>query len=114
MPATSNRRRHRLTVPFVGAVLALGLLAGCTGQRDPGSYGDKVETNFVKGCTATSTADGATKAEAGEFCQCAYDAIKKDVEFDDFKKANNDLIDVEGDAELPKGITDAYESCQDR
>ena len=46
----------------LGAVLALGLLVGCTGQQDPGDYSDDVRENFVAGCDGSGFA-GENRAE---------------------------------------------------
>lgn len=112
-------RRHRVAAPFLAAVVALGLLGGCTGQRDPGSYTDAVEKNFVNGCVGTSKDDAAAGdvAESANVwgradCQCAYDAIKKDIPFSDFKKLNSDLIDEPGP--LPESFTKAFADCDSK
>ena len=77
-------RRPRVAAPLLAAVVALGLLGGCAGQRDPGSYTDAVEANFIRGCVGTSKddqANGDVSESANVWgradCQCAYDAIKK-------------------------------------
>lgn len=104
---------------MVLAVVALGLLGGCAGQRDPGSYTDAVETNFVRGCTETSKSDvangdvaeGAPTLDRSE-CQCAFTAIKKDVPFSEFKKINTDQIDEP--SPLPESFTKAFADCDSK
>jgi len=110
--------RRRLTLPVVGAVLALGLLAGCTGsQKTPDSYTDSVEEHFLDGCNTTVAGD--KKANEGEFndvpadfCQCAYDALsnkKTGVPFSEFKKINSELTEEAGP--LPESFTKVYADC---
>jgi hypothetical protein len=112
-------RRHRLVAAVLVALVAIGLLGGCTGQRDPGSYTDAVEENFLKGCVGTS-ADDAESGEVSESasvwgradCQCAYDAIKRDVPFSEFKQLNSDLIEEPGP--LPESFTKAFADCDSK
>ena len=100
---------------MVAGALSLVLLAGCTStQRDASDY-DGTEDNFLEGCIARATEDnGADDVEVKisspeSWCQCVFDAIEKDVPFDDFKKANSDLRDNGG--ALPANIQAAYDSC---
>ena len=113
MSATPIRRRAVRALAVAG--LSLTLLAGCTThQRDASNYGD-TEDNFLEGCIARATEDNGAddvevKISAPEsWCQCVFDAIEKDVPFDDFKKANSDLRDNGG--ALPANIQAAYDSC---
>lgn len=112
-------RRHRLAAPLLVAVVALGLLGGCTGQRDPSSYTDAVEENFLDGCIGTSeddAADGAVAEGANVWgraeCQCAYDAIKKDIPFSEFKQVNSDQIEEPGP--LPASFTKVFADCDSK
>lgn len=102
-------RRSRFTVPAAGLVLCLGLLAGCAGQRTPTSYTQSVENNFLSGCVSTAKQD-KTIASPTDFCNCAFKAIKKDVPFGDFKRANSKLTENPG--KLPESFTKAYDSCK--
>ncbi len=111
--------RPRVAAPLLAAVVALGLLGGCAGQRDPGSYTDAVEENFVRGCTDTAKSDAASgdvaegKANYNRAdCQCAFTAIKKDVPFSEFKKINSDLIEEPGP--LPESFTKAFADCDSK
>ena len=112
-------RRHRVAAPLVAAVVALGLLGGCAGQRDPGSYTDAVEKNFIRGCVGTSKQDVASGdvAESANVweraeCQCAFTAIKKDVPFSEFKKINSDQI--EEPSQLPSSFTKVFADCDSK
>lgn len=110
MPASPIRRRPRA---LAGAVVALALLAGCTGQqRDAGNYED-TEDSYLEGCILRAERDieegGAEIADPEAWCQCTFDAIVEDVEFDIFRDANRDLRE-EGGA-LPADIADATAGC---
>lgn len=103
-------RRHRFAASLAGVVLGLGLLAGCSGQRAPGGYSDKVGASFVQGCTATAEGDNVN-FDAKTYCQCAYDALSGPggVAFDEFKKVNNDQTEKPG--RLPQSFTKVFASC---
>ena len=129
--SVSPIRRLRLPAPLLAALLVVGLLAGCAGQRAPGSYTDGVEEAFIEGCWTTLVSDandlsatGSSKAPSAEEltkdfpdeakttesqCTCAFNAIKKDVSFGDFKKIND--AQTEEPSELPASFTKAFDSC---
>lgn len=107
MPASLHR--HRLAAPLVGAVLALGLLGGCTGQSTPDSYTDSVERNFLRGCRDTAEQDGLSDPD--DFCRCAFDELKENVEFSEFKKVNEDQVDQP--SELPESFQEIYAGCRE-
>ena len=62
--SVSPIRRLRLTVPLLAMVLAVGLLAGCAGQRAPSSYTDGVRDAFIEGCWTTLVSDANGLAAA--------------------------------------------------
>ena len=132
MTATPTRRLG----PALLALVALAaLLAGCSGQRDPGSYTASVKRDFVSGCWTTTIFDEnpdvklqpsdsrdtreakATKLgsaaqvkAAKSSCTCTFTAIKKKVKFGTFKSINENLRE-DGGGKLPSSITNAYKSC---
>lgn len=114
MSARSNRR-PRVVALALGSVLALGVLTGCSGQRDPSSYTEGVQDQFVSGCTDQGSQDKDAGLEAsGNFwtkseCQCAIDKIVKDVPFGTFKDINNTQINKP--APLPDSFTKVFASC---
>ncbi|HEX2574787.1 MAG TPA: hypothetical protein VHK88_00470 [Aquihabitans sp.] len=115
MPA-SRTHRHRLTAPLLGAVLGLGLLAGCAGQGTPDGYGDGVERAFLRGCESTARGDieGGGTADASldvdSYCQCAYDELRQNVEFGEFKSVNEDQVEEPGP--LPESFQRVFEGCR--
>jgi hypothetical protein len=133
VPAPRNRRRRSALLTAVALTAAL-LLAGCAGQREPTSYTDGVEEDFTQACwtqtlldhntdievgdadsmdvRASKATKGSSKAEvraAKTYCTCVFKAIKKNVEFSEFKKVNDDLREEEGT--LPRSFTKSYDSC---
>ena len=138
MSASRGRRR---SVASSLAILSVGvlLLAGCGGQKDPGSYTNGVKTSFTAACwtqrvldqvpsikvkdsdsldqrsaIAQKAAPKVAKAAQG-WCTCVYKALTKTVRFGEFKRINDSMRDQQGmsTATLPKSFTDAYKSCPD-
>ncbi len=128
MPATSIRQRRRVSLAAI--VVAVGLLAGCAGQRAPSSYTGEVQKAFIEGCWTTLVSDhNSAGAKDGAVasadslrskyrdqvtstkkeCTCAFTKIKKDVPFGTFKKLDDKLIETP--AKLPSSFTTAYDSC---
>ncbi len=104
-------RRHRLAASLAGVVLGLGLLASCSGQRAPGNYSDKVERDFRKGCVKTAQ-DDKVIVDPSSYCKCAYAALsnkQSGVDFDEFKKINNDQ--TEDPEPLPAKFTKIFDLC---
>ncbi|CAN5808140.1 hypothetical protein BH10ACT1_BH10ACT1_39040 [soil metagenome] len=128
MSVIPTRRRDRLTTSLVGTLFAVALLAGCAGQKAPGSYTSGVETNFIEGCWSTLVRDANTGAadltvdqlesdkalasdveNAKKGCTCAYGKFKEDLKFSEFKKLNDDQ--TETPAKLGTKVTKIYDSC---
>lgn len=105
MPASPLRR---LVLTSAAAVLALGMLAGCSGQRTPSSYTSAVKDDFIAGCTAMTKDDGKAKPSKSD-CECAYNQIADDVPFSEFKSINE--AQIEKPSPLPASFTKAYKSC---
>ena len=116
MLSSSEIRRRPRHVAILGAVLALGLLVGCTGQRDPGDYSKSVRKNFIAGCDASAFADDDNAAEMKakalptKQCECIYDYFEENVDFDDFSSANSDRRDDPSALDDPE-FTKAYDRC---
>ena len=92
--------------------MSLALVSGCTGQQAPDSYTDGVQKNFVEGCTTVSGDTLGSASDTKQSCTCAYNAIKKNVQFATFKEINDDLTES-GGGPLPKSFQDAYDSCEE-
>jgi hypothetical protein len=83
-------------------------LAGCGGGDSGGGngYPKVAETNFVNSCKAQP---GATQAK----CQCAFDQIKANVPFDEFKKADAALrAGKSADPKVQQQIVAAVKKCR--
>ncbi len=115
MSSSQIRRRPRHVAIF-GAVIALGLLVGCTGQRDPGDYSKSVRKNFIAGCDASAYVDTDNAAEMKakalptKQCECIYDYFEENVDFGDFSGANSDRRDNPRALDDPE-FTKAFEGC---
>ena len=99
---------------LLAAVALLALLSACTQSRTvPDRYGDTTEENFMEGCLQMTEGDGPgrsfTSKEAKDVCGCAYDAIVKDIPFDEFKQLNEELEDEP--AALPQEMLDIMATC---
>lgn len=114
MPSPVNRR-HRHLAALAAAVLTLGLLTGCMGQRDADDYGDDVRRDFIAGCDGSAFDDEPNRdalqegSRPTEECEAAYDCIEENVPFDDFKRVNSDLRDEPGP--MDPVIMDALAEC---
>lgn len=116
-PATVAAVRSAVSAPVRrrrGAVVALvagvALLAGCAGQRIPTSYTSGVEKDFVQGCTETYA--GSESIDAGDYCQCIYDAVSGDdgLKFSEFRSINDDLTEDPGP--LPAKLSKFADACE--
>ena len=113
---SSSPRRPRRYVAALLVVASAALLTGCPTSRTPTSYGDKVETAFMDGCTKRLVDDQA-KSETSvgkpiDVCRCAYDALTADkggVKFDRIKAVNDDLTEKPGP--LPKDLAEVVADC---
>ncbi|MGI8710994.1 MAG: hypothetical protein ACR2LA_08395 [Acidimicrobiales bacterium] len=135
--ATTIPSHNRVGRTVAALAVAAALLAGCSGQRDPGSYTADVKRDFVAGCWTTtifdkypkievaqsdSRADREAKAAEGASatdvraakttCTCAYAQIKQKVKFGTFRSVNENLREDGG--KLPPVFTKAFESCVKR
>lgn len=115
MSSSQIRRRPR-SVALLGAVFVIGLLAGCTGQKDPDGYSDSVRENFVAGCDGSAFV-GADDDDAKDAislptpqCECIYDTIEETVDFDDFSSANSNRRDDPTPLDDPEFVA-AYDAC---
>ncbi len=91
----------------VAVSLAL-LLGACTGRPPtPTGYGDTTRSNFTTGCERFAAGDGISDPQS--YCRCAYDAVVRDVPFDEFKDINAALS--ENPAVLPEELLTIRDDC---
>ncbi len=90
--STRNRRRSRFLL--LGACAAVVLLVTACGEGgEPTSFDDTVEENFISGCEVAAEADPAIRPVAQRYCACAYDSVRTEISFDDFKQLDDDVKD---------------------
>jgi hypothetical protein len=73
-------------------VLAGAVVGGILYLRDEDpatDYDAAIEDDFMTTCTADAEAQGFTRA--GDFCRCAYDAIRRDIPFERFLEIDEAL-----------------------
>ncbi|MCY3663251.1 MAG: hypothetical protein OXH28_10620 [bacterium] len=87
-----SRRRPRLILLAACAAVAL-LLAACFDEGAPTSFDDTVEANFLNGCELAAEADPQISPVALRYCGCAYDRVRTEISFDDFKQLDDDVKD---------------------
>ena len=89
-PRTRRRSRFLLLAACAAVVL---LVAACGDSGEPTSYDDTVEDNFMRGCEVAAEADPAIRPVAPKYCGCAYERLVTEIDFDDFKKLDDDVKD---------------------
>ena len=85
-----GRRRSRLQLLAACAAIAL-VVSACTNTGEPTSYDDTVEENFLNGCEIAAEADPAIRPVAQRYCACAWEGLITKIEFDDYKKLDDDI-----------------------
>lgn len=69
------------------------LLAACSEGGEPTSFDDTVETNFINGCELAAETDAQISPVAPRYCACAYDRVRTEISFEDFKQLDDDVKD---------------------
>ena len=87
-----SRRRPRLILLASCAAVAL-LLTACFDEGHPTSFDDTVETNFLNGCELAAEADPQIRPVAPRYCVCAYERVRAEMSFEDFKSLDDDVRD---------------------
>ena len=87
-----SRRRPRLILLAACAAVAL-LVSACFDEGTPTSFDDTVETNFLSGCELAAEADPGISPVAQRYCVCAYERVRAEISFDDFKNLDDDVKD---------------------
>ncbi|MCY4102360.1 MAG: hypothetical protein OXG55_03710 [bacterium] len=88
-------RGPRLALVGVCAAMVL-LLAACGEGGEPTSFDDTVETNFISGCELAAETDPRISPVAPRYCACAYDRVRTEISFEDFKQLDDDVKDDAG------------------
>ena len=114
--AKSKRRKSSLAA--VAMLVLMGLfLASCGGSGEPTEYNQTVEDNYVKGCEVSIDESDSLSGDARAVCQCAYDEIEANIDFEDFKsvddalRGNIDALDRAGDDENVDKIRGYVRDC---
>ena len=86
---------------YIAPALAIAAMAvaGCGGN----DYPDKVEKQLISACSAGS----ASKSK----CECELDALKKEVSYDEYKKALSGKASSEIRDKLKKAEANAKDDC---
>lgn len=100
------------------ALLALAMLAGCSGGRDvPDDYGATTERNFTEGCVTALTddsSDGPTyDGDTAEgVCGCAYEEITSPsgLTYERFREINDSQ--EAAPTELPDELREIIDRCR--
>ena len=87
----SRRRPRRLLVAGCAAVALLA--AACFDEGHPTSFDDTVEANFLSGCEVAAEADPGISPVAQRYCVCAYERVRAEISFDDFKGLDDAVRD---------------------
>ena len=115
MHCSRRGRRRPLFLLLTACAALVVLLAACGSSGEPTSYDDKVEPdgiptveeNFMDGCEVAAKADPAISPAAKQYCACAWDRVRKEISFEDFKKLDDDVRD---DPEKIRGDSDDEDS----
>ncbi|MDE0653375.1 MAG: hypothetical protein OXI26_06960 [bacterium] len=87
-----SRRRPRFILLASCAAVAL-LLTACFDEGHPTSFDDTVEENFLTGCEVAAEADPQISPVAPRYCVCAYERVRAEIAFEDFKSLDDDVRD---------------------
>ena len=90
--SVARPRHRRATAGVLALLLGAAVLAGCGTKIT--AYGDKVEKNFVSGCTNPVSGD-KKDALSTAVCKCIYDKAKGNdgLSFSEFDKVESQLRD---------------------
>jgi len=91
-------------------MVVLVLVSACAvGQQVPKGYGDTTSKNFQRGCVATAGSPQVAVDDPTAVCRCAYDRVRKEIPFDEFKEVFSDLQDEP--APLPANFVRIMTAC---
>ena len=79
---------------LLGACAAVVLLlAACFDEGAPTSFDDTVESNFLSGCEVAAQDDPAIRPVAQRYCVCAYERVRAEIGFEEFKSLDDEVRD---------------------
>ena len=85
-------RGSRLALLGACAAVVL-LLAACFDEGAPTSFDDTVESNFLSGCEVAAQDDPAIRPVAQRYCVCAYERVRAEIGFEEFKSLDDEVRD---------------------
>ena len=101
----------RVALAAVGVVvLVAAVVGGILYLRDedpPSAYDAAIEDDFMATCTADAEALGF--ARAADFCRCAYDRLRADLDFDRFLEI--DAAIAEDPTAVPRVVERIRAAC---
>lgn len=92
---------RRLVVAFAALLV---LVASCSDDDGPEDYSAEVRDGVLEGC-----AEDDTDPDVVEVCECTYDALTDDLDFDEFERMERRL--AQGEERLPDELADAVRTC---
>jgi hypothetical protein len=100
---------RKMLILLAGASLLIA--SACSGDDDDdaatnGGYNDDVEQAFMSQCVPAAA--GAPDPQG--MCQCAFDGIKENVPFEEFKDFD-EAVREDPNAPAPAGIEEATTAC---
>lgn len=93
---------RRKLIALAGATLFLA--GACGGDDEPTGYTDEMRSDFMSQCTA------GVGEDAGDMCECTYDALTENMPFEEFRDYDEALRD-DPSAPMPAEVTDAMTEC---
>jgi hypothetical protein len=96
-----------LRAPLAAVALAALVLLPACNQPTPTEYNDSTEENFLEGCEAQGESQGIRAVR--DYCECTYEAITEEIEFERFKEVNEDLSEDPGP--LPDDFQELAAGC---
>ena len=86
-----SRTTNRALAILLALVALALLMAGCGDSGEPEEYNATVEENYVKGCELAIDESTRLTATKNDVCKCAYEEIKANITFEEFKRVDDKL-----------------------
>jgi hypothetical protein len=115
----SSRRSTplRLAVATTSLVVLAFVSSACSGETQPGEYGEAYQANFMIGCTGVEPQEDGTFTNPSlgspPFCDCVYQGLEEKVPFEQAKEFEDQQAESEpGEITIPDNINQVYEACK--